>query len=165
MYEMVCNVDSADWVVLDGVVSTGGGHDGRTVLETYDSNFEATLESVLAECGGDAECSRYLGEDPVARVRALFTHLDATPAHCPQLGITTDYLRPVLSLCVQMAPLRPFLAPLLYRLERCNRDDIRVWTQFDTVLSKLLEGDCRDKRLDSTPALYNLIVSWGGRGS
>ncbi|EYF01599.1 Hypothetical protein CAP_8039 [Chondromyces apiculatus DSM 436] len=106
-------------VVLDSVASPGAQR-----LSTFDLQFDPVAKELAAVCAADAACAARMGDDPWARIDALYEKIDA--GHCSALGIDRRLLRQTLAYLVAGATGRSLLMPVVYRLDRCEAADMEA---------------------------------------
>jgi pimeloyl-ACP methyl ester carboxylesterase len=114
--------DQADAVVLDSVCAPGS-----CVFNDYAKDFDDVGHALLDRCGKDASCATKLGPDPWNRLIALDKKLAA--GHCKKVvkaGLDPSALRRLLAALLAGDDDRLLIAPLLYRLDRCNAQDAEL---------------------------------------
>jgi pimeloyl-ACP methyl ester carboxylesterase len=158
-------------IVLDGITSTAGGEDlagestyGRCSFSNWGRDFEAVGKHFLEACGVDSFCSGYLGNTPYQQFTALFDKLDS--GHCPLLadvGFGSDLLKDLSGNMIQGSTLRPLLPAMIYRLDRCNKQDRAfllnlLINNFGVALVDLMPAArSPDQPADTNDLLYDLI--------
>lgn len=116
--------NQATGVILDSICPPD-----RCNLDQFDVLFDQVASTFLAQCGADAECSAHLGADPRNRLEALYRSLDE--GHCPAIaaaGLDRRKLRTVLGQLLTDWNNRLAIAPVIYRLERCDPADVDAVT-------------------------------------
>ena len=112
--------DLADGFVLDSVALPTAIH-----IDRYDEMADRVGRDLLGLCGADPVCGEKLGADPAAFALGALAKL-ADDAHCPALTeaeVGPDVIRRTLVWMGMNSWARPLIAPLLYRVDRCDARD------------------------------------------
>jgi pimeloyl-ACP methyl ester carboxylesterase len=91
----------------------------------------------MDRCGADSVCSQKLGADPWATMTQTLNDFDA--GACPEieaLGFDRRFLQQIWGSFFYRWDLRPFLPPMVYRLNRCSEADIAAYENFATAISQ-----------------------------
>ncbi len=110
---------------------TGVIFDGVAIGSTFDKldGWENDLaERWMGFCGQDALCSSKLGPDPWATMTETLADFDA--GACPmieQIGFDRFALQELWSFFFYVWDYRPLIAPMVYRLKRCDGSDIHFY--------------------------------------
>ncbi len=149
--------EQADGVVLDSICPPGG-----CLYGLYDLRFDEVGREWLEMCAADPYCNRKLGDDPAARMRALYRDLEG--GHCGSINSPgeppSERLRRLVTVLLASWSGRVLIAPLVHRLERCDADDVAVANE---LLSWVGDGVRRDEGLDSVVLQHHVLLSemWG----
>eukprot|EP01028_Stygiella_incarcerata_P013548 TRINITY_DN82765_c0_g1_i1.p1 TRINITY_DN82765_c0_g1~~TRINITY_DN82765_c0_g1_i1.p1 ORF type:complete len:625 (+),score=137.88 TRINITY_DN82765_c0_g1_i1:98-1972(+) len=145
-------------VVLDGNVSPSGPKGIRTDLTTWDTDLNRVGYFFMDECKKDSFCNSKLGihdRDTRTFVKGTFAHLDGK---CSVLGWDKATLRGLLANMMFDYYGKSFIPALLYRINRCNKDDVSVLQHLSAAMSGNGEkSDCPPR--GSAMTLYNIIFS------
>ncbi len=140
---------------VDGFVFDGFMTPEKFGFTQYDKGVEEVGSLLMAGCAANNACSSRLGPDPEARIRALWAKLDETP--CGDFDGRTA--RTIVSVFVDQGIFeKPFVFPLIHRLERCNSDDL-------TAINYLVDGYFNALGAPTAPPLnsgvlqYNIALS------
>ncbi|MDX2015240.1 MAG: alpha/beta fold hydrolase [Myxococcaceae bacterium] len=110
----------ADGVVLDSIAPPG------ISLYRQDEDANEAARDLFAVCSANAVCGAKLGPMAWAKAEALFTRLKA--GHCPEIAVpgipTHVLLRRAFGQFLMDPTLRTYIAPIVYRADRCNASDI-----------------------------------------
>ena len=151
--------NQATGVILDSVM----GEDFDFLK--YDQNVNAGAKRILDACSADAFCQGKLGTDAWSKAQAIVAKLD-TAGYCETTSKLTkaDY-RMLLASVAQTNDFesRAILAPILYRLDRCDSTDQKViadiWDSmtdntvaFSQYASYPLQFQVSSSELTATPA-------------
>lgn len=111
--------------LFDGVYMDAAGDLGMD-FERIGAWFDAAGRALLLRCDEDPSCAARFPDGAVAA--AAQVHSDAVAgAGCPSaLGVGLPELQALFSRLLQGTTERLWVAPLLYRLQRCSPDDQRV---------------------------------------
>ncbi|TPV94446.1 MAG: hypothetical protein B7733_15205 [Myxococcales bacterium FL481] len=142
-------------VMLDSLIAPG-----QQWLSDFDTQFDPVLaELMTTHCAADEVCHAKLGPDAWARVQAVVAAM--SEGHCAELGLDPGLLRQVaaLLLIIPVDVLRGHLAPLFYRLERCNEGDVAVLAQYFTTLLDVLSQGPTERSSFSLPLQRHLTLS------
>ncbi len=146
--------DQADGVVLDSIAPPG------IDFATYDSDFDRVGHDFMDLCAADPLCAEKLGPDPWAALTTLSGDLAA--GHCAPIqqawGLDASALPTVLAVLLMSPLTRTYLPATIYRLQRCDSEDVAAIDQLLT----LLFGDTSESYYDtlSSDALfYNVALS------
>lgn len=119
-------------VVFDSILPQGGS------LAQQDADANEAGRDYFAMCGRDTFCKQKLGADPWAKVTALFDKLKT--GHCSEVALpdfpTHMLLRRAFGGLMMDVNLRSYIAPIVYRFDRCNSTDIPA---LRVLLAKLTE--------------------------
>ncbi|ETN24165.1 hypothetical protein PPTG_00598 [Phytophthora nicotianae INRA-310] len=155
--------------VLDGVATSSGSPKEFEYFSTWDADFGDVGDSFMALCASQSECSeRFVSKSLPVTLQNVITLFDSNPeSACAALvsdlygdmsGEPASYmLRRVLGSLLQSSRLRTLLPPVVYRLNRCAFNDVKILTHFFTNLNNYLSWSSEDDTFDST-LLYYLIV-------
>ncbi|MFT3769726.1 MAG: alpha/beta fold hydrolase [Minicystis sp.] len=113
----------ADGVVLDSIASPGA-----VWLSQADTYFDPVLKRYGELCLLDATCASRMGPDPLAKLEATFTALDA--GHCAEAGIDHALLRQIIAISLMGWSARPLALAVPYRLDRCTPEDVTALQTF-----------------------------------
>lgn len=108
--------DAADGVILDSIAVP------EQRLNDYDTQADPVMKQLADRCAADPICSEKLGTDPWAMIRATVDALEH--GHCAASGLTGPSASPLLWLGIDFLETREMLLPLLYRLSRCEPEDV-----------------------------------------
>lgn len=114
----------ANGIILGSVCPPDGCH-----LDQFDTVYDNVGADFLGRCGADATCSSYVGTDPRQRLADLYMAIEN--GHCPDLaslGVDWRTLRQVLGHMLNDWNFRLGIAPVIYRLERCDPADVQAFT-------------------------------------
>lgn len=126
--------DSFDRVILDSFAPPGSS------LARQDQDADEAAHDLLKACGKDAGCAAKLGADPAAFADGVIAKLKM--GHCSKLQVPPGADgRPLLA-AFQLAfgsllmqhPYRSAIFPALYRLDRCNDQDVTALQTFLDVV-------------------------------
>ena len=113
--------DQAEGVVIEGIVPPG---ESLVFQDEYD---DLIGHRVLELCGEDPFCSSKL-PDPEGTLTRLLVDLDA--GHCSALNIDADGLRAFIRTMDYYQLTMAMVPALLYRLERCDPEDMNAIVNF-----------------------------------
>ncbi|OWZ10579.1 hypothetical protein PHMEG_00016554 [Phytophthora megakarya] len=157
--------------VLDGVATVSGASaDKFFYTSEYDANVGEVGEYFLNLCMKVSNCSAHFKKpDTLSKtlqkvLRAFDKHPNGTCAASistfssglPNATPSTN-LRSMLSQMLMDEGLRKFIPPVVYRLNRCDKNDVDVITQFITSLVKTFSASSQDQTFYSF-LLNNLIA-------
>ncbi|MCU0696463.1 MAG: alpha/beta hydrolase [Myxococcaceae bacterium] len=110
----------ADGVVLDSIAPPG------ISLYRQDEDANEAARDYFAACSANAVCGAKLGPAAWDKAEALFTKLKA--GHCPEIAVpgipTHVLLRRAFGGFLMDPSLRAYIAPIVYRADRCNAADV-----------------------------------------
>lgn len=144
--------DTANGVVLDSLPAPG-----EQWLSDYDKQFDPVFTDLLGFCASDATCNEKLGPDAWTRVRGVADAL--ATGHCPDLELDAATLRQLGAILLMIDPLRKHLAPLFYRIERCDPGDVAVVANYFTTFLELLAPDDAPRSRNSIPLQFHIGLS------
>lgn len=140
--------DQADAVVLDSIASPGAS------LHTFGEQWDPIAKEVMDLCAADPLCSSKLGPDPFGFIAGVFDKIDA--GHCPELGADRDVMRQVAGALLASVIGRTYIAPVFYRIDRCDGSDLSALATFFNAY--FWSGDM-DTGRDSSALLLNIGLS------
>jgi pimeloyl-ACP methyl ester carboxylesterase len=147
----------ASGVVLDSIAPPG------ISFLKYDVFFNDIGEDFIEYCKNDALCVSKLGVDPWTTIGQVFTNVQAgsCPAFSDLLGAGAErfYLRLSLGLLLKNIAMRPFIPATIYRLNRCDPEDVAALRQLLTTLFSQPDGPSAYDRRGSTSLFYNVGLS------
>lgn len=127
----------ADGVILDSMVTPGDS------LFYQDADSDEAARDYLAACARDAFCRSKLGDDPWSKAVSLVARLKS--GHCAQVavdGVSTHVIVRRAFAGLMMNPnLRGYLAPILYRFDRCSAADLPA---LRTLMAQLTQAQPLD---------------------
>jgi len=142
-----------DGVILDSVASPG-----VQFLSQYDTQYDAVGQRLADLCAADAICAEKMGPDPWAKVESVISKIGV--GHCASLGIDKALTKTLFSAMVQQRDLRATLFPVVYRLDRCEAQDVQVLGYYLGSLAKRLQGgNSTTLPRDSMPLQMNVALS------
>ncbi|KAJ0409264.1 hypothetical protein P43SY_006761 [Pythium insidiosum] len=142
--------------VLDGIATTAGADvKDFQYFSRWDPDFDEVGERFLKVCDEmRSECGKYFSQSSAsATLKALLQRLDDPDFKCTKLvselmssdggqamGLSrpSDVVRKLLGDLLQSSALRSLIPVLIYRLNRCNDDDIAVISHFSATLDQLV---------------------------
>lgn len=116
-------------VILDAVANDGD-------LDRIDEWFDGLGHTWMDRCGADAFCSGKLGADPWARMSEVLDGFDA--GACPAvaaMGFDRRLFHAFWSYFFYSWDLRTLVAPMVYRLGRCDATDVAFYENFAQAIS------------------------------
>lgn len=116
-----------DGVILDSIIPPGADY------AEFEGHAHETGVAYLDLCAADTECSERLDSDPQAFMADVLDRME--DGHCADSDLGAESLK-LLGGGVLLGDqgLRSFLAPILYRLDRCNEGDIAALNTFLNTL-------------------------------
>jgi pimeloyl-ACP methyl ester carboxylesterase len=108
----------ADGIILDSIVPVDAD------ASTWNAAYNAASKKFFDACAKDQVCVTKLGKDPWEFLGELERKLDN--GHCPDININSDILKIGVSAAIRSNVLREVIAPAIYRIDRCNDNDINV---------------------------------------
>ncbi|KAG6615115.1 uncharacterized protein IUM83_08801 [Phytophthora cinnamomi] len=142
---MHLNPVTVEGYILDGIATSAGAAPGKygKYFSKWDMEYGEVGEYFMGLCGLDNGCKAHFPSANLSvAIRELLTMFDSDRnSTCAALvagGVTTvppSYmLRATLGKLLADSDTRTLIPPLVYRLNRCNADDVLVLTQFMTYL-------------------------------
>ncbi len=150
--------DQVDRVVLDSACPPGSCN-----LSQFWNNHEAAAKSLLDLCAKDAFCAGKMGSNPWGKLQAVLA--DVASGACPQLtkkGLSHDNLRMLFAALIRDEGLRTLIAPLVYRLGRCNEQDIAALQSLASAMASNKAMDPKQSqalRKQFAPVLHHNVVA------
>ena len=124
--------DQATGVILDSIAPPG------ISFYDYDVFFNDIGEDFIEYCQNDALCSSKLGADPWATIGLVFSEVEA--GGCPGVtalvgaGAERYYMRLALGTLLKNHAMRQFAPAAVYRLDRCDPEDVAALERLFTAL-------------------------------
>eukprot|EP01103_Thecamoeba_quadrilineata_P009620 TRINITY_DN193_c6_g1_i1.p1 TRINITY_DN193_c6_g1~~TRINITY_DN193_c6_g1_i1.p1 ORF type:complete len:637 (-),score=107.23 TRINITY_DN193_c6_g1_i1:56-1966(-) len=154
-------------VVLDGVVSPTGGLN-RTTLDQWDVRMNKVGVYFLQMCRKDPFCSSKLSATPLLFTRDLYQKLYSNSTHCTDFTQlwSREYLIVGMGTLLLSSVTREVIPGILYRLNRCSREDVDILDSMFTKFFDLLFVPEESKPLSSSLLYMNVAFSelWGANG-
>jgi pimeloyl-ACP methyl ester carboxylesterase len=130
----------------DGLSMTGIVHPTK-LFSDYDEKYDEVGDRYLDACSADPLCSAKLGPDAATRAHSILDMLDT--GHCPEVvaaGLDRTSLQGLFAFWLLYAWEERVLAPaILYRIERCDADDIASLTYLGAALQAPATPDVHDR--------------------
>lgn len=139
--------DQADGIILEGIVPPD------FTIGFQDEFEEKVGLEILRLCTEDSFCSEKL-PDPKATLANLYDKLNA--GHCYMLGLTVEVLQLTFDYLSYYYPVRDVIPALIYRLDRCDSDDMDAIIFFFDALFGSKKSSSKDF---STVLFYNETFS------
>ncbi len=142
--------NQVDGIILDSIAPPG------TSFHEYDEFFNDIGEDLMGYCAQDTTCASKLGSDPWAFAAQVFD--DVAQSSCPGFSALFDpgteqyYLRWSLAKLLMVDPWRELAPAVLYRLNRCDPEDVTVMEALFYYLWYY-----RD-RVQATDELYSAVL-------
>jgi pimeloyl-ACP methyl ester carboxylesterase len=148
-------------VRLDAVVTDGNCFSSTCSFDTPQTfGVDEAMSFVFARCKQDATCSARLGADPQGFGKALAAKL--ATGHCSAATVTQGGIAGWLMATGVIWPAG--LAPVLYRLDRCSSEDVRILNVFASKLDEVSGARRTTQRTANSPAAERAIrglPNWG----
>ena len=146
--------------VLDGTATISGASRDKTPYSSLsDSDYGEVGDAFLALCATTSECNkRFVSKSLPATLRDLINHFDENPkSTCAALvsDLNRDrssdpasyVLRQILAYLLLYAEARTLIPPVVYRLNRCDSNDVDVMSIFYKNLLQSAGGSNADSSL------------------
>ena len=147
--------------VLDGVATTSVAPADNLYISSSDAGSGDAGNRFLDLCDQDSACnSHFQGTNLTATLHNTILKLDSNPnSTCATLMNSTQEepsmdLRLALGGLLHDSSVRSLIPPLIYRINRCNSNDIDVLTYFNQRLGETTDEDPADQSM----WLYSLIA-------
>jgi pimeloyl-ACP methyl ester carboxylesterase len=125
--------DQATGVILDSIVPPGAH------LSDFGKQWDPVAKDFFERCANDELCSSKLGSDPWGFIQELFAKLKK--GHCANLGWGVVGVRSVISSMLSYGVFyRNLIPPIVYRINRCESQDVNVLNSFALSLSNAGSG-------------------------
>jgi pimeloyl-ACP methyl ester carboxylesterase len=143
--------DQATGVIFDSIV------DETNDFFKFDEHINAGAKRLLDACSADTFCHGKLGQDAWAKAQAVIAKLDTTGycATSEKLG-KDDYRALLASLAQRDYVSRALVAPILYRLDRCDATDRTVIVN---LLNTLRNNTAASAQYFSGALHFNVVSS------
>lgn len=119
--------DGVEAVVLDSVSVPGKS------FADSDLQPDVVAEALARRCENEPVCGDRMGPDPWNTVVDVVAMLEA--GHCEEAGLVGDVVPLAFSQLLADVELRETVFPLLYRLQRCDPDDVAAVRHFAAYVS------------------------------
>ena len=152
--------------VLDGVTTVSGASRDKTPYSSRsDSDFGEVGDAFLALCATTSECSeRFASKSLPATLRNLIKQFDENPkSTCAALVSDLNrnqssepasyILRRTLSYFLASAEIRTVIPPVVYRLNRCDTNDVDVMS----IFFRNLQPSANERSDDSSSLFYSMF--------
>ncbi|OWZ12079.1 Serine protease, partial [Phytophthora megakarya] len=153
--------------VLDGIATASGASaDQFFYSSNTDTNFGEVGDAFLVLCEKDMDCKkRFKPIGLKTSLRNLIVKFDKHPnSKCATLvnntlGLDAPSfgLRSVLGVMLMDSNIRTLIPPVVYRLQRCSHEDVKILTHFLTNIRSTNQAKTQDSDFES-PLLYSLIL-------
>jgi len=128
--------DQASGVFIDAVCSLTSCYQQNGYFATAD----IAGRELLKLCDDDAFCSNKIGGDAEAYLQNLYTLLEN--GHCAALDLSREDLQFITGTTVAERPLQALLPAVMYRMTRCNENDLEALSHlFDAYDNGDFEDD------------------------
>jgi len=150
--------DQGAKMILDSICASG-----YCKLVEYDSNFNMVGKQFMDHCASDEFCRSKLGDDAWAFIGNMLDGVDSgSCAALSDAGLDRSFVRQVFGTLITSWFMRPYIAMMAYRLERCSSSDVDFLLEFLNMLFSDGDVSVQDK-LFSTALNSNITFSelWG----
>ena len=148
--------------VMDGVINPA-----LISISRYDLWASSVASQFLTHCQTEPDCSRYFPADlpPPIMLARILSDLDSNQQRClqehfSQYQFTSDWLRVSFFYLMQSGDqyfYRTVLPAVIFRLYRCNAEDVRVLSFFFQRISGAMAG--ADQRQNSPALLFSNVLN------
>jgi pimeloyl-ACP methyl ester carboxylesterase len=114
-------------IILDSIAPPG------ISMHTFTTQVDKVAKDFLSLCSSNELCSEKIGPDPWKLIGDLFAKIDQS--HCSELGFTSKSLRATLGTLIRDYFGRENIAAFVYRLARCNEQDVEAILHFFQTLT------------------------------
>ncbi|ETI34990.1 hypothetical protein F443_18612 [Phytophthora nicotianae P1569] len=175
LVERIIHLDppSVTGYVLDSVATNSGASGDRfPYISLWDTDFGEVGDVFLNLCDKDDSCSRHFSPRNLSStLQQIITSFDKDPnSTCSQVLSSADVgtdilygeppsfsLRRILGLLVADPNLRTLIPPVIYRLDQCGSEDVKILNHLLTSLNEYVNYSDPDNAYKSM-LLYYLIV-------
>lgn len=141
-------------IILDGVLPPKG-----ISYFNYDKQFDGVARRIAEQCAQDEFCASKWGSNPWEKLVALKERV--ANGHCQQLEMSPSQLSQFTARLLGGSPMREDVFALLYRVDRCDANDVTVVKHYAKTLADLQKKGMEswDRRRFSIPLFYTILFT------
>ncbi|ETN00300.1 hypothetical protein PPTG_18011 [Phytophthora nicotianae INRA-310] len=154
--------------VLDGIATTSGASGNKfQYYSMWDADFGKVGDYFMELCAQDITCSSHFQSANLSvALQDLMTRLDNNPnSTCATLlsnstdTLPSHALRQRLAVLLKDTTARTIIPPIVYRLSRCDTNDVDAMTHFFAGIDSFFSSTSQDDPFQSTLLYYLIIFS------